>query len=526
MAARKIKRTEQLPEGSPYTLLLRLASGGMGAVFLGLRKGTVAPLLAIKRPHAHLAEETEFRKMFVAEARLASRIHHPNAIGVNEVLETDGELLMVMSYVDGGTLAELITAAHAAGRRVPAAVAVRIVVDAARGLHAAHEQRGDDGRPLEIVHRDVSPQNILVSTRGVSAIVDFGVAKAVGAEATRTASEVLKGKAAYMAPEYVNDRVANRASDVFSLGVVAWEALANRRLFKGDDDIETMRRLMEPVPAPMLTELTSIDVSVAAIVARAVAKDPSKRFQTAKDFADVLEDRARKAEIFASPAEVAATLTNLMSETLAERHALLQEAFEEWLPRPLSARIDLGSTIALTMDAAGINVVDGARTIALPPSGSHPAGPGPQTPPSSPAVFEAAWQPTSPPQQTGSGFEVRSVPAASRSRRAIPLFVAAGALAIAGAGLLAWRTVETRERDSTEGPSSMQRDRLVAPSATAQPALATTAETTAALPSSEAPPTLASQAPRPAPSSPRPQSPQTPPKASSSGSWKPKANPY
>lgn len=332
MVARKIKRSEQLPPSSPFLLLVRLASGGMGAVYLGLRKGTTGPLLAIKRPHAHLTEEPSFRKMFVAEARLASLIRDPNVVGVRDVLEADGELLMVMDYVEGVTLAELVTAANDQGHRVPISVVVRVLVDAARGLHAAHEMCGADGRPLNIVHRDVSPQNIMIGGDGRAAIVDFGVAKALSEESTKTASEVLKGKMAYMAPEYVTDRKATRASDVFGLGVVAWEAIANRRLWKGEDDLETMRRLTDATPAPMLSDLTAIDVNVAAIVARAVVKAPEKRFLSAKDFADALEANARRADLYASPSEVAASLTLLLGPALRERQRLVQGALHEWLP--------------------------------------------------------------------------------------------------------------------------------------------------------------------------------------------------
>lgn len=325
MSARKIKSTERLGSGSAHELLLCLASGGMGTVFLGRRKGSTE-VVAIKRAHAHLLDDPAFRKMFVAEAALASRIHHPNAIGVVAVDESDGELLMIMRYVRGGSLSDLLSENHALGRRLPTAVALRIVIDVARGLHAAHELHDETNRPLGIIHRDVSPQNILVGVDGVAAIVDFGVAKAAMLESTRSASDILKGKLAYMAPEYLQRRQASVRSDVFSLGVVTWEALANARLFRGEDEVDTMQRILDQTPAPFLSDLIGLDPGVAAIVARAVAKDPAKRFTTAAEFADALEAKARVAELLGGHAEVGAIATQILTEELILRDRLLAEA--------------------------------------------------------------------------------------------------------------------------------------------------------------------------------------------------------
>ncbi|HTJ83389.1 MAG TPA: serine/threonine-protein kinase, partial [Polyangiaceae bacterium] len=241
----------------------------------------------------------------------------------------DGELLMVMNYLEGGSLGEMLAASYDLHRRIPPAVALRIVIEAARGLHSAHELRGDDGRPLGIVHRDVSPQNILVGVDGRSAIVDFGVAKAANIESTRTATDVLKGKMAYMAPEYVSKRVSTPQADVFSLGVVCWEALAHRRLFKGEDEMDTMQRVLAPTPAPMLNEISAIDLNVSAIVARALVKDATKRFRSALEFADALESKAAAYEVLATRAEVAASLKSLLATQLDERKLLLREALSE-----------------------------------------------------------------------------------------------------------------------------------------------------------------------------------------------------
>ena len=329
MTARKLKRSEQLPETSGWELLVRLAQGGMGAVFLGTRRGTREPIYAIKRAHAHLLEETEFRKMFTAEAQLALKIQHPHAIGVRAVDETDGELLLIMDYFEGSSFGELLTAAHESGNKLPPGVVLRIVLDAARGLDAAHRLTDERGQPLGIVHRDISPQNILVGINGMGAIVDFGVAKAVAVESTRTATEVLKGKTAYMAPEYLKSRVANPQTDVFSLGVVAWEALANRRLFKREDEVATMQAIVSAEPAQMLVDLMPFDATLSAIIARSLVKEPRQRFLSAREFADALEARATASELLATRGEVAAAMKRLLGEGLEERRALVEDALSQ-----------------------------------------------------------------------------------------------------------------------------------------------------------------------------------------------------
>jgi len=347
--ARKLKKSELLATDERYELLLRLAAGGMGAVYVAVERGTEGPLYAIKRAHAHLLEQNEFRKMFVAEAQLARRIRHPNAVGVIDVHESDGELMMVMPYIEGGSLSDMLVASVERGRRIAPPVTLRIVLDAARGLDAAHQICDEAGKPLGIVHRDISPHNILVGIEGVSAIVDFGVAKAASMEMTQTATDILKGKTAYMAPEYVKSRTANAQTDVFSLGVVAWETLANRRLFKGDDEMETMRKVLDQAPAPLLHQTVNVDATVGAVVARAVAKDPQKRFHSARDFADALEKAALAADLLATPAEVAVAVKSLLAAELAEKRTLISNALAERRPVVVAAPMQVDDALARTM---------------------------------------------------------------------------------------------------------------------------------------------------------------------------------
>ncbi len=321
---RPVRLQEQLAGSARYELLLRLAAGGMGSVFVGVDRRDPSSLRAIKRAHPHLLEDAYFRKMFAHEARLALRVDHPNAIGVLDVDDSDGELLMVMRYVEGASLAELLRATARAGTSLPRPAVLRVIADAARGLEAAHALRDESGRPAGIIHRDVSPHNILVGITGVASIVDFGVAKARALpEITNTASNVLKGKIGFMSPEYLRAESATPRSDVFSLGIVAWEALTEARLFRGESDAETMQRILSGEEAPSLDEVAEVDTSIARVIARALAKDPNERFSTAGAFADALEAVTSDTHSMSDERELAAAVIYAFGDELEERRAML-----------------------------------------------------------------------------------------------------------------------------------------------------------------------------------------------------------
>lgn len=380
--SRKLKRSEQLEPTSKYELVARLAAGGMGAVYVGRHRSAPAgqALVAVKRAHAHLLEDPVFRKMFVAEARLAARIRHPNVVGVSDVDESDGELLIVMDYVEGASFAELLAAGQRMGRRLPPAVAIRVALDAILGLHAAHSARDDAGRLLGIVHRDVSPHNVLVGADGVSRIVDFGVAKAIDHEGSNTQSGVLKGKAAYMAPEYLKGKLASPQSDVFSMGIVVWEGLACKRLFRTDDEVETMQRILDPAPAPLLSDVVFVDPSIDGVLARALEKDPARRYPTAADFARDLEGAARALDLLATPAEVGVAMETFLGEQLGARRTLVAEALEALGERTVIAR---RRTAAMPMTPAAAAAVPAVPPLVWPsanPSAPPAAGaPSPST---------------------------------------------------------------------------------------------------------------------------------------------------
>jgi serine/threonine-protein kinase len=299
----------------------------MATVYVGRLSGAVGfwRLVAIKRAHAHLLEQPAFARMLVAEARLASKIHHPNVVSVQDVEELEGELLLVMDYVEGASLAALIAQAAESGVAMPARVAARIVLDAAAGLHAAHELLDEDGHPLRLVHRDVSPHNVLVGVDGVARLADFGIAKvSQGGSGAGTATGALKGKVAYMAPEYVDTGDIDARGDVFALGIVAWEALSQKRLFRGANDVETLRLVLAANVAPLSSIAPSLGTSLDAVVAKALARDPRDRFESALAFSEAFEALARGANLLASAAEVAAFVRSLVGPVLDARRALIR----------------------------------------------------------------------------------------------------------------------------------------------------------------------------------------------------------
>jgi len=269
-----------------YVLYGAIASGGMATVHFGRLVGPAgfARPVAIKRLHAQFARDPEFVKMFLDEARLAARVSHPNVVQTLDLVEATDEVFLVMDYVRGLALASLVRTLRAAGTRIPPAIAIGILVGVLEGLHAAHEAKNDMGERLDLVHRDVSPQNILVGTDGVARLLDFGVAKAAGrAQSTRDGQ--VKGKVAYMAPEQVQGQPLTRRTDIFAASVVLWEILTGRRLFFGDSDADSLRRVLNeevPLPSSVVPELPP---ELDRVVMRGLERDAAKRYATAHDMA-------------------------------------------------------------------------------------------------------------------------------------------------------------------------------------------------------------------------------------------------
>jgi serine/threonine-protein kinase len=308
-----------------FELIAELASGGMGTVFLARLGGAggFQRLYAIKRLHEHLAKHPEFIEMFMDEARLAASIHHPNVVSILEIGAGASGHYLVMEYIEGDTAAQLFLGAAQDHRKVPMRVILRIVVDVLAGLHAAHDRSDDDGRPLEIVHRDVSPHNILVGVDGVSRITDFGIARAATRLAV-TRSGQLKGKLAYMAPEQARSEKIDRRADVFAMGICLWEMLTGERLFKAEGEGETLNRVLyEPIPTPRGVD-PDVPPEIEDVCMKALTRDPDARFATAVEFADALEKAGLALDLLGSHREVAACVKDIMGQDLSERRAGLR----------------------------------------------------------------------------------------------------------------------------------------------------------------------------------------------------------
>jgi serine/threonine protein kinase len=302
-----------------YVLFDELASGGMASVHFGRLLGPVgfARTVAIKRLHPYYAKDPDFRSMFIDEARLAARIRHNNVVQTLDVVSSDDELFLVMELIQGESLARLLRNAPA-GVRPPHPVVVSIMAGVLHGLHAAHEAIDEKGRPLGIVHRDVSPQNVLVGTDGVARVLDFGVAKATGRLQT-TRDGQIKGKLAYMAPEQLRGEVTRR-TDIYAAAVVLWESLTGTRLFKADDEREIVSKILFAEPKPPSAVRGDVDPALDEIVMRALAPDPGARFPTAREMALALEERVSIATV----SQVGAWVERAGDSALAQRIDLVR----------------------------------------------------------------------------------------------------------------------------------------------------------------------------------------------------------
>ncbi len=319
-----------------YALYQPLASGGMATVHLGRLLGPVgfSRTVAIKRLHDQFTTDPEFVSSFLDEARIAARIRHPNVVPTLDVVATDGQLFLVMEYVQGESLSRLLRATASREERVPLNIAVAIAVSMLHGLHAAHEATSERGEPLHIVHRDVSPQNVMVGVDGVARVVDFGVAKAIG-RLQDTRDGQLKGKIAYMSPEQLKSDKVDRRTDVYAAAVVLWETLTTKRLFSGDSDGAVLNRvLMEPVLAPS-SRVPEISPALDAIVMRALSRDPNARFQSAREMALALEELIAPA----TPTQIGAWVEHVAHASLASRAANVAEIESSSIPENRASEI-------------------------------------------------------------------------------------------------------------------------------------------------------------------------------------------
>jgi eukaryotic-like serine/threonine-protein kinase len=272
-----------------YHVVERLEAGGMAEVFKGEATSVQGfkKRVAIKRVLPHLAQNKNFMGMFLDEARLGARLNHANIVSVFDIGAADNTYFIVMEFIDGGNLKSIMEALRKQGRTCPAKEAIYISMETLRGLSYAHELTNEDGTPLNLVHRDVSPPNILLSKRGEVKVTDFGLAKAT-TQLEKTDPGVVKGKFSYLAPEAAMGKPVDERADVFALGIVLWEMLAGRRLFLGETDYQTVK-LVQQANVPSISKLNpEVDEEFEGVLNQALARDPNDRYQTAREFGDAL----------------------------------------------------------------------------------------------------------------------------------------------------------------------------------------------------------------------------------------------
>jgi serine/threonine-protein kinase len=458
-----------------YALYEPIASGGMATVHFGRLLGPVgfSRTVAIKRLHPQFASDPEFVSMFLDEAHLAAHIRHPNVAATLDVVALEGELFLVMDYVQGESLSKLIRAARHAGEPVPVPIAASVVAGALHGLHAAHEATGDGGEALAIVHRDVSPQNIVVGVDGTARVLDFGVAKAVGRLQT-TREGQLKGKMAYMAVEQLRGAPVDRRTDVYAVGVVLWETLVGRKLFDGDNDVEVFGKVLDaPIEAPGRF-VPDVPPELDAIVMRALAREAQDRFATARDMARAIE----RAVPPIAAADVGEWVERMAEKMLASRAGVVAR-IERSSPTSASPTVEANDAAATQVSPAPFYpspsaIAEDAATELSSESASRPRGP---------------------------------VREGTRSLVLLAGIVGAAAVGICGTVLLVARGTAAGGKDSSHPPASATETPLVP--AAAAVAVASAPELASASPSSSAAlaPSAASGAvvpPRPAPRPGRP----------------------
>ena len=314
-----------------YELLATIGTGGMASVILARQRGPAGfeKVVVVKVVHPHLAQDQVAINMLLDEAKVASQIDHQNVVHTYELGEAAGTFYIVMEYLAGESLSQVIRAGRAGVQ--PAFdpyLAARIIADAAAGLHHAHDLKDFNGRPLEVVHRDVSPGNIVVLYNGAVKVVDFGIAKAHG-RVTSTQDGELKGKYGYMSPEQIKNEPMDRRSDVFSLGVTLWESLAQKRLFQADNVAAILMQILGGERLPPSTFRPGVPPALDAIALNALNPDPRARFQSADEMKRALEDAIWQTRYGTS--EIAAHMTALFADRMEARRALLSRATREQL---------------------------------------------------------------------------------------------------------------------------------------------------------------------------------------------------
>jgi eukaryotic-like serine/threonine-protein kinase len=377
-----------------YELLMPIAAGGMAMVWAARMKGTrgFQKIVAVKTMLPKLSEDIAFEQMFLDEASLASQVRHPHVVEILDLGEQDGVLYLVMEWIDGTPLNQLMRAAKTSGG-IPLPVGVRIVMQACAGLQAAHELRDEKGQLVGLVHRDISPQNVLVTFDGVTKVVDFGVAKATAVGGGATAAGQIKGKIAYMAPEQIKGATIDRRVDVFAMGVVLYALTTGKHPFRKESEAGTMYRICSPEPAMSPRKLVpGYPAALERVVMQSLAKDPAKRYPTANDLLRALDQSLPQSMRVSTDEGVAAFVRGLIGDKQEERRNQLQLAIETAEQRAQSRRLSLREVLDSNPPPPPIGSVtpSGASGISRTPQSSNDAGPVSTTHPTLSSVHASA----------------------------------------------------------------------------------------------------------------------------------------
>jgi len=344
----------------------------MARVYLARAEGAPGfqKLVALKRIHPHLADEKDYVEMFLDEARIASRITHANVCSVFDFGVADGEYYIAMEYLVGEPLSRVhrrvvANADQRASPLLPARM-VRVIAQACEGLHAAHELKDSDGESLNVVHRDVSAENIFVTYDGETQIVDFGIAHA-RQRLHQTAAGQIKGTFPYMAPEQMTAAVVDRRVDVWALGAVLWELLTLRRLFLRDTDVNTMYAVLSGEIRPPSDYRSDVPAELDAIVLTALQRNPDERWQTARDMGKALRRFLARQDDLVGPAEIAEWMAELFPDGESRQHQLMG-----------IARTSNASAMSGSPCRAGDQ--SGRRGVRIPPTSGRRALPAPSLP--------------------------------------------------------------------------------------------------------------------------------------------------
>jgi hypothetical protein len=351
-----------------YTLLARVASGGMGEIFVARQSGAggFEKQVVIKRLLPHLAEDVNFVAMLLDEARIAARLSHPNVCQVHELGEADGNYYIAMEHLEGVPASMMLRRARKAGEVVPLPIAAAILRQACDGLHHAHELTDGDGKPIGLVHRDVSPSNLFVTVPGAVKLLDFGVAKSKDALA-RTHTGALKGKYAYMSPEQVLGKEVDRRSDLFALGTVYFELLTCRRLFWRDSEYQMFQAIVEDPLPPVTAYRADVPPEVAAILGRALSRDPAERFATAAELGAAVEAAMARHGGLASNRELADYLGQGFADDLAAARQMVHDgaalaARAATAPRGRPRPVSMGDSLEIVIGEGELRALTSRRS--------------------------------------------------------------------------------------------------------------------------------------------------------------------